>query len=200
MGNMLETVLSVLGRLQMEKNPLLLALDGRCAAGKTTLAGQLRERTGCMVIHMDDFFLRPEQRTAERLAQPGGNVDWQRFLEEVLLPLKKGRPFQYRPYDCHTQALREPVRITPGSVTLVEGSYSCHPRLWTFYDFHIFLDITKEEQLSRIEKRNGSEMLEVFRSRWIPMEESYFQTFSIEERCELRFPERKANLEENSHR
>lgn len=200
MENMLETVLSVLGRLQMEKNPLLLALDGRCAAGKTTLAAQLRERTGCTVIHMDDFFLRPEQRTAERLAQPGGNVDWERFLEEVLLPLKKGRPFQYRPYDCHTQTLREPVRITPGSVTLVEGSYSCHPRLWTFYDFHIFLDITKEEQLSRIEKRNGSEMLEVFRSRWIPMEESYFQTFSIEERCELRFPERKANLEENSHR
>lgn len=200
MENMLETVLSVLGRLQMEKNPLLLALDGRCAAGKTTLAAQLRERTGCTVIHMDDFFLRPEQRTAERLAQPGGNVDWERFLEEVLLPLKKGRPFQYRPYDCHTQTLREPVRITPGFVTLVEGSYSCHPRLWTFYDFHIFLDITKEEQLSRIEKRNGSEMLEVFRSRWIPMEESYFQTFSIEERCELRFPERKANLEENSHR
>lgn len=200
MENMLETVLSVLGRLQMEKNPLLLALDGRCAAGKTTLAEQLRERTGCTVIHMDDFFLRPEQRTEERLAQPGGNVDWERFLEEVLLPLKKGRPFQYRPYDCHTQTLREPVRITPGSVTLVEGSYSCHPRLWTFYDFHIFLDITKEEQLSRIEKRNGSEMLEVFRSRWIPMEESYFQTFSIEERCELRFPERKANLEENSHR
>lgn len=190
MENVLETILPVLNRLQMKKNPLLAAIDGRCAAGKTTLAAQIRERTGCTVIHMDDFFLRPEQRTEERLAQPGGNVDWERFLEEVLFPLKNGRPFQYRPYDCHTQTLQEPVRITPGAVTLVEGSYSCHPRLWAFYDFHIFLDISPEEQLSRIEKRNGSGALEVFRNRWIPMEEHYFQTFSIEERCELRFPER----------
>ena len=86
--------------------PFLFALDGRCASGKTTLASALREAVGCGVIHMDDFFLRPEQRTEERLSQPGGNVDRERFLQEVLLPLKRGESFSYRPYDCRTHCFK----------------------------------------------------------------------------------------------
>ena len=41
----------------------------------------------CNVIHLDHFFWRPKQRTAERLQQAGGNVDYGRFLEEVLISL-----------------------------------------------------------------------------------------------------------------
>ena len=32
---------------------------------------------------MDDYFLQPYQRTEERLAEPGGNVDYERFKEEI---------------------------------------------------------------------------------------------------------------------
>ena len=71
---------------------VLVAIDGRCAAGKTTLAASLQAQLGCNVFHMDDFFLRPEQRTPERLHQPGGNVDFERFLTEVLRPLYDGDP------------------------------------------------------------------------------------------------------------
>ena len=39
---------------------VLVAIDGRCAAGKTTLAASLQAQLGCNVFHMDDFFLRPE--------------------------------------------------------------------------------------------------------------------------------------------
>lgn len=165
--------------------PFLIALDGRCAAGKTTLAAQLQEKTGCNVLHMDDFFLRPEQRTKERLQQPGGNVDWERFRDEVLFPLKRGISCFYRPYDCHTQMFKKSVQIYPNGLTLVEGSYSCHPELWNFYHFHIFLTVSPEKQLCRIRKRNGTEELEMFQKKWIPLEELYFQTFSIKERCEL---------------
>lgn len=79
---------------------VLVAIDGRCAAGKTTLAASLQAQLACNVFHMDDFFLRPEQRTPERLRQPGGNVDFERFLTEVLRPLRDGAPVTYRPYDC----------------------------------------------------------------------------------------------------
>ena len=162
-----------------------MALDGRCAAGKTTLAAQLQERIGCNVLHMDDFFLRPEQRTEGRLQQPGGNVDWERFREEVLVPLKQGLPFSYRPYDCHAQNFKRPVWVETNTVAVVEGSYSCHPELWEFYDLHIFLSVSPEEQLRRIQKRNGAAGLEAFQKKWIPLEEFYFQTFSIQKRCEL---------------
>ena len=167
--------------------PFLIALDGRCASGKTTLASALREATGCGVIHMDDFFLRPEQRTEERLRQPGGNVDSERFLQEVLLPLKRGEPFAYRPYDCRTRGFKEPVGVEPERLMLIEGSYSCHPMLWDYYDLHIFLTVSPKEQLRRIENRGGLAALDSFISKWIPLEERYFEAFSVKERCELCF-------------
>ena len=70
-----------------QKGRLIVAIDGRCGSGKSTLAARLERELRCSVFHMDDFFPRPEQRTAERLSQPGENVDHERFLAEVLLPL-----------------------------------------------------------------------------------------------------------------
>ena len=72
---------------------IVIAVDGNCTAGKTTLAECLAKEYDCNVIHMDDFFLRPEQRTAQRLAEPGGNVDYERFREEVLGNLRTGKVF-----------------------------------------------------------------------------------------------------------
>ena len=66
--------------LQTDKPRLLIAIDGCCATGKTTLARQLAERYECNLFHMDDFFLRPHQRTEERLAAPGENIDHERFF------------------------------------------------------------------------------------------------------------------------
>ena len=54
---------------------MLVAIDGMCGSGKTTLGQVLSKVYDCNLFHMDDFFLRPEQRTAERMAQDGGNVE-----------------------------------------------------------------------------------------------------------------------------
>ena len=49
----------------------------------------------------------------------------------------------------------------------------------------VFVDIDKEEQLKRIEKRNGKEQVPMFVNRWIPMEEAYFKEFQVKENCRL---------------
>ena len=87
-------------RLTAERSRVLVAIEGGSASGKTTLGELLQNVYGCPVFHMDDFFLRPEQRTEARFTQPGGNVDRERFLEEVLIPLREGRPVDYRRFDC----------------------------------------------------------------------------------------------------
>ena len=180
-----DDLLNGIRSLTQSKARVLVALDGRCASGKTTLANALGGRFGWSVIHLDDFFLRPEQRTPERYATPGGNVDHERFLEEVLLPLREGRPTRYRPFDCHTQSLAEEKTVQPAAVTIVEGAYACHPALWEHYDLRAFLTVEKEEQLRRIRERNGSEQLAVFQKKWIPLEEAYFAAFSIPQRCDF---------------
>lgn len=183
------TVEAVISEIQTslpnKKRPILIAVDGRCASGKTTLAENLRNRCDCNVIHMDDFFPRPEQRTAERMAQPGGNVDYERFLTEVMEPLKKDIAFSYRPYNCKTQRLDEPIQIVPKPFCIIEGAYACHPHIIKAYDFKIFLTVDKEEQLRRIERRNGEAGKKDFIDKWIPKEELYFSVYHIEETCDL---------------
>ena len=136
---------------------------------------------------MDDFFLRPEQRTPERYAEPGGNVDRERFLQEVLIPLHEGHDAVYRVFDCQILALTDTVTVPRNQVVIIEGSYACHPELRPYYDLTVFLDIDPEEQLERIRRRSGEEKLEAFRSRWIPLEELYFRNMDVAQHCDLVF-------------
>ena len=73
-----------------DESPVLIAIDGNCAAGKTTLAARLQSDLGGNVFHMDDYYLQRFQRTEKRLSETGGNVDYERFRKEVIEPLKKG--------------------------------------------------------------------------------------------------------------
>ena len=164
---------------------ILIAIDGCCTAGKTTLAAALAEEYDCNVFHMDDFFLRPEQRTAQRYAQPGGNVDYERFREEVLIPLGKGEAFSYRPFSCGTLTLTEPVTVTPKALNIVEGTYSHHPYFGDPYDLRIFLGVDGQTQRERILQR-PSFLAERFFSEWIPMESHYFRALGIPERADIR--------------
>lgn len=172
--------------LAERRGRVIVALDGRCASGKTTLAARLSGKYGWTVVHMDHFFLRPEQRSPQRYAQSGGNVDHERFLEEVLSPLRAGEDPVYRPFDCRSQRLLEPVSLKPGPVVLVEGSYSCHPALWEYYDLRAFLTVCPSLQLERIAAREGAEYAKVFQERWIPLEERYFSACQVEFRCDYR--------------
>jgi len=185
MESMTERVRHEIETLRLQKKRLLIAIDGRCAAGKTTLAAYLQNVYDCNVFPMDHFFLRPEQRTSERLNEPGGNVDYERFLKEVMEPLRQGGDFAYRPYACQRLDFCEAITIQESSINIVEGSYSCHPTLWDYYDLRIFLTVEPEEQLRRIIDRNGAERAVDFKDKWIPLEERYFSAFNIMERCDF---------------
>ncbi len=164
---------------------LTLAVDGGSASGKTTLGKMLREIYGCTVFHTDDFFLRPEQRTEERLSQTGGNFDRERFIEEVLVPLSKNETVKYRRYDCSTGTLSSPVEVNPERLCIIEGAYSMHPEAEKYYDFSVFLSVTDDIQRERILKRNTPQTAERFFGEWIPMEKKYFNETNIEKRCSM---------------
>ena len=169
----------------LQEGAVTLAIEGGSAAGKSTLGELLHKVYGCTVFHMDDFFLRPEQRTPERFAEPGGNVDRERFLEEVLLPVSKREPVAYRKFDCSTFTLKEPVTMLPTTLIVIEGAYSMHPELAEYYNLSVFLGTSDKEQKRRIEKRNTPEMAKRFFEEWIPMERKYFDVMKVKERCEL---------------
>ena len=181
---MIDKIQKRIDELLAQKDHVIVAIDGPCTSGKTTLAGKLCEIYNCNVFHMDDFFLRPEQRTAERFAEIGGNVDYERFMDEVLLPLKNGTDFSYRPFDCKTFTLAAPVAVEPKKLTIIEGSYCNHPIFGNPYDMKIFLTITPDLQHQRVLQR--PEFLHRrFFEEWIPMENHYFDVFGIQKQCDL---------------
>lgn len=169
----------------LQQGKVILAVEGGSAGGKTTLGKLLEQVYDGTVFHMDDFFLRPQQRTYERLAEPGGNVDRERFLAEVLLPLSKNSPIAYRRYDCGTSAIMPSATVMPTRLNIIEGVYSMHPDLAEYYDLSVFLDITPEQQKKRIEKRNSPDMAQRFFAEWIPMEQRYFEAMKVKERCDI---------------
>ena len=59
----METIKKKIDELLTQKDRVVVAIDGKYTSGKTTLASKLAEIYDCNVFHMDDFFLRPEQRT-----------------------------------------------------------------------------------------------------------------------------------------
>ena len=170
---------------RLTTGPVVLAIDGGSASGKTTLSDLLASTYDCTVFHMDDFFLRPEQRTPERYAEVGGNVDRERFLNEVLEPLSKGEVVNYRKFHCASMMLEKPIPITPQKLVVIEGAYSMHPELSDYYDLSVFLDISPELQRERILRRNDPQMAERFFNTWIPLEEKYFSELNIKEQCDI---------------
>ncbi len=175
---------SEIERLRQQKKRVVIAVEGDAASGKSTLAQILQGICQGAVVHMDDFFLPAALRTQQRLEEPGGNVDYQRFCQEVGQGLAQKGPFAYRRYDCQAQAFaKKRVEIPDAEVVVVEGAYSLHPTFPPLYDLKVFVEAAPALQKTRILKRNGEELWQAFETQWIPMEKRYFQTFSIKAQC-----------------
>jgi uridine kinase len=187
-----QLLLNKIDQLLVEKERVVVAIDGKSTAGKSTLAASLKEAYSCSVISMDHFFLRPEQRTPERLSQPGGNIDHDRFIDQVIAPLEKGEPFVYYPYDCKTGKTGDPITVSTDPLIVIEGAYSMHPYFSnidnerSLYDITVFLYINDTEQNRRLLSRNPH-LYERFIQEWVPMENKYFEYFHIAEKCDFVF-------------
>ncbi|MEN6418007.1 MAG: uridine kinase [Clostridiaceae bacterium] len=181
----IEAIASRAIQLLQTQPRVLIAIDGQSASGKSTAARLLAERLSATVFHMDDFFLQPHMRTPERLSTPGGNVDIERFIRDVLPHLLAGEAVFLERYDCHLDELLPPVEIAPRSVSIIEGAYSLHPLLKPHYDIKVFYQIAPALQRARILSRNGKEMLQLFESRWIPLEHKYFAAFDVKQSCDF---------------
>ena len=161
------------------KDWLLIAIDGRCGCGKSSLGAELAESLDANLFHMDDFYLPFRQRVENWQDIPAGNMDLTRFRSEVLEPAGNGQEILYRAFSCPQRRYLQEKRFPPMKVNLVEGSYSQHPFLADAYDSKLFVTAEKSIQEARLRVREGDHY-KAFEEIWIPMEEHYFRYFSIE--------------------
>lgn len=181
--NSIQELKAEIARLIKERGAAVVAIDGNSASGKTTLAAELEREFQARVLHCDDYFLRPSQRTAQRLGEAGGNFDRERFYEEVALPARERRDMTCRRYFCRTGELSAAFEVKFAPLTVIEGSYSLHPYLGEYYDIAVFMSVDPAEQSRRILERNGEIMHRSFMGKWVPMENRYFEELHIREKC-----------------
>ena len=162
-----------------------LVIEGGAGSGKSTLSDILREVYSCSVIHTDDYFLRPEQRTKQRLAEIGGNLDRERFTQEVVNPICANKTIQMRRFNCQTQTLSDVITVEKTPLTVVEGVYSMHEAFSEYFTLSVFLDIDDVTQKMRILSRNSPTLAMRFFDEWIPMENAYFDKMKVRQRCDL---------------
>ncbi len=170
-----------------EDKQVLLAVEGMCGAGKTSLAALLQSVYGCPVLHIDDFFLQPHQRTPARLAEIGGNLDYERFAKEVATPFAANGKIEYRPFNCETMAFEAPVTVKKVALVVVEGSYSTNPALLMPYTCKVFLSLPAAMQSARILARSGPALHRRFIEEWIPKENAFFEKFETEKSSDFVF-------------
>ncbi len=173
------------GLLDNAAAPVVLALDGRCGSGKTTMAAALAEQfPDSIVLHTDDFYLPPADRVPGWEQTPCANMDLARLRDEVLAPARAGKPVLYRAYSCRESTCLPVRQLAPQPLVILEGSYSHHPLLAPHEAFRVFVTCSKAEQASRLQAREGDRYPD-FAARWVPLEEAYFTQHNIEDAADF---------------
>ena len=121
-------------------------------------------------------------RTKERFREPGGNIHYERFEEEIAMPIRAGKPFSYRIFDCSRMDFNGEKHIGMVPLLLVEGVYCLHPRYRDIYDLRLFLKTDTKTQDTRLKAR-GEWLYRRFQEDWLPMEQAYYNAFHPEKIC-----------------
>ena len=73
------------------KDRVIVAIDGRCASGKTTVGTRLAELLCADIIHIDDYYLPMSERCENWKDIIAGNIDIERLKSEVLANILKNK-------------------------------------------------------------------------------------------------------------
>jgi uridine kinase len=119
---------------------LVVAVDGRGAGGKSTVAGRLGEATpGAVVVHTDD------------IAWYHGFFDWDGLLVDgVLAPSARGEAVAFRPPAWVSRGRQGSVDVPVGaSAVVVEGVGSSRTSLGPWLDATIWVQSDASESYRR---------------------------------------------------
>ena len=162
--------------LQSPKGPVVVAIDGHSAAGKTTLATWLASELGAALVHMDDFYRDLPERDRWLLSPSQGVeqfFDWQRLRLEALEPLSRGQAVSYRVYnwDAGSGLSAEHHVAEAAPVVILEGVYAARPELDDLVHLRVLVHAHPEQRTLRRRERAEHQSLE---DRWDAAEEFYF--------------------------
>lgn len=167
--------------------PVLVAIDGHSAAGKSTLAQKIADEfLDLEVITTDDFYRPIPNDLRYRLNAKEGYehyYDWQRLREDVLQPLSNQKAARFQLYDWQYNELGRQRTVPPRDFIIVEGCYSARPELAIYYDIIVLVETSPKERMKRQRQRNDA--TQEWLMRWDRAETYYIRTTNLRERADI---------------
>lgn len=157
------------------RRPCIVALDGRSGVGKSTLAAELAEVLGGVVLDGDAFFAGgTEVRDDAPRDRARDCIDAAR-LRPVLEALRGGRAarfhaFDWEAFDGRLEDAETVVEARP--FVLFEGVYSARPELADLVDLRVLVRVPDAVRLGRLLARPGG--IGPWERQWHEAEEWYF--------------------------
>ncbi len=152
-------------------HPLRVAVDGRTASGKTTLAEEiatvLRLRGRQVIRTSVDGFHRPRaERYRRGRHSPEGYLDdardWLAIRHLLLDPLGTGGDRWYRTatfdLDRDHPIEEAAVRADPSAVVIVDGTFLQRDELADAWDFAVFVEVSESVAVSRGAVRDAAHL------------------------------------------
>jgi uridine kinase len=153
-------------------DPLVVAIDGHGAAGKSVLATVAGQLLSAAVVHADDFFREARTAAGESESPMAVYYDWQRLRREALEPLRGGERGSWRAFDWETNGyLPGLVSVEPAAVVLVEGVSSTADALIDLIDRSVLVVTPESERARRLHDRIEDEAWD---DSWLAAERAYF--------------------------
>jgi uridine kinase len=138
----------------------LVGIGGHGGAGKSTLARSIPD---AQVVGTDEFW-------------DGSEFELSRLRAEVLEPLLRGEPAQYRAFSWELpRRLPETRVVRPEGAIVVEGVCALHEMFREAYDLRIWVDAPRELRLARGIARDGEGAREIWEEKWMPSEDRYVE-------------------------
>lgn len=158
------------------RDHLLIAIDGLGGSGKSTVSECIKELNPRIeIIRMDDFYLPSKMRPKVDLKEmpDGGNFDISRLFDQVIVPYINDEAIIYQKYDWIKDRLCQSVEIDRGKLLVIEGVYSLHESIRSYFDIKIWIECNRDLRLHRGLARDGKSAYYNWVGEWMPLEDKY---------------------------
>jgi len=155
----MKEILHRLNKICNERERVLVAIDGRGGAGKSSLAREIVENIEESAVVEFDWFHLPKSEIID-----DARFDVDRFIMEVVSPFRSGASLiSFCRYNWGYLAGKEegldsdPYTLSVAQVLVVEGCQTLDVKLSQCVDFSIWIDTDASESLRRGKRRDVEE-------------------------------------------
>ena len=152
----------------ISSKPRIIAVAGGSGSGKSYISKKLSEEIDARVIELDHYII-PEKITCKSNwdLPECWNLD---LVRSNLNEFMAGELFRKPVYDFKTGTNHRHEIIYPNKTLVLEGLYALHESIYGLAGLGIFIDISEEERLNRVLKRDiierGRKTMEGIIKRW----------------------------------